>query len=132
MATLLLNTKLLKKKIPNLSKAARGAGIRSATIFDLYRGKTRIEHAEVRTLKVLADLAGCTMDELVISQPEPQETFAESLRRWAAIPEGSVPLAEAQAEAAANEDEDIALLKRLPRSRERGVASPKPTGKYAI
>lgn len=132
MATLLLNTKLLKKRIPNLSKAARRVGVRSATIFDLYRGKTRIEHAEVRTLKALADLAGCTMDELVISQPEPQESFAESLQRWAAMPEGSVAFAGPRAETAANEDEDIALLKRLPRSRDRSVASPKPGGKYAI
>lgn len=132
MTTLELNTQLLRRKIPNISKAARRAGIRSATIFDLYRGRTRIEHAEVRTLKALADLAGCTMDELVLTQPEPTESFAASLQRWAAMPEGSVAIAGPRADTAANEDEDVALLKRLPRSRDRGLASPEPAGKYGI
>ncbi|TAK34555.1 MAG: hypothetical protein EPO21_09290 [Chloroflexota bacterium] len=116
---------------PNISKAARSAGIRSATIFDLYRGKTAIEHAEVRTLKALADLAGCTMDELILTQPEPTETFAASIQRWSAMPKDSARMAGLKADTPSNEKEDIALLRRLPRSRERDPASPKPVGRYS-
>ncbi|MBI4319880.1 MAG: helix-turn-helix domain-containing protein [Chloroflexi bacterium] len=131
MSKLVLNTKLLKRNIPNVSKAARNAGIRSATIFDLYRGKTRIEHAEVRMLKALADLAGCTMDELIVAEPEPAETFAASIRRWASLPEQKAQIAGPKAGTPSNEEEDIALLKRLPLARDRGAASPKPVGRYA-
>ena len=122
---------MLKRNILNISKAARSAGIRSATIFDLYRGKTRVEHAEVRTLKALADLAGCTMDELIVTQPEPEETFAASVQRWAEMPKGTAEIAGPKAGSPPSEKEDIALPKRLPRSRDHAPASPKPVGKYA-
>jgi len=68
----------------------------------------------------------------MITHPEPVETFAVSLRRWAAMPEGSVTIAGPRARTAASEDEDIALMKRQPRSRDGGPTSPKPVGKYAL
>jgi F-type H+-transporting ATPase subunit beta len=61
-----LNVSLLKRRVPNLTIAARAAGLRSATVSNLCTGKTPIGGAEVRTLATLASLAGCTMDELII------------------------------------------------------------------
>lgn len=63
-----LNVSLLKKRVPNLTVAARAAGLRSATVSNLCTGKIPIGGAEVRTLAILASLAGCTMDELIISK----------------------------------------------------------------
>lgn len=63
---LLLNVQLLRRKVPNLTVAARSAGLRAATVSDLCTGKIPLGRAEVRTLVALADLAGCTIDELVI------------------------------------------------------------------
>jgi F-type H+-transporting ATPase subunit beta len=61
-----LNVSLLKKRVPNLTVAARAAGLRSATVSNLCTGKIPIGGAEVRTLATLASIAGCTMDELII------------------------------------------------------------------
>lgn len=61
-----LNVALLKKRVPNLTVAARAAGLRSATVSNLCTGKIPIGGAEVRTLATLASIAGCTMDELII------------------------------------------------------------------
>lgn len=61
-----LNVQLLRRLVPNLTVAARSAGLRSATVSDLCTGKIPLGRAEVRTLVALADLAGCTLDELVI------------------------------------------------------------------
>ncbi len=61
-----LNVQLLRRLVPNLTIAARRIGLRSATVSDLCTGKIPLGRAEVRTLVALADLAGCTLDELVI------------------------------------------------------------------
>lgn len=61
-----LNVQLLRRLVPNLTVAARNAGLRPATVSDLCNGKIPLGRAEVRTLAALADLAGCTLDELVI------------------------------------------------------------------
>ncbi|HEY3366765.1 MAG TPA: hypothetical protein VGK74_17070 [Symbiobacteriaceae bacterium] len=61
-----LNVQLLRRLVPNLTVAARSAGLRSATVSDLCNGKIPLGRAEVRTLVALADLARCTLDELVI------------------------------------------------------------------
>jgi F-type H+-transporting ATPase subunit beta len=61
-----LNVSLLKKRVPNLTVAARAVGLRSATVSNLCTGKIPIGGAEVRTLATLASIAGCTMDELII------------------------------------------------------------------
>jgi hypothetical protein len=129
---LLLNTQLLKKRIPNISAATRRAGLRSATVFDLYSGRTTVEHAEVRTLKALANLAGCSMDELVIEEPAAEESFAESLRRWAAMPEGVFRAPGPRRDSPPAEDDGVAFLRKLPRTGDQGPASPKPAGPYAV
>lgn len=66
MDELHLNVALLRARVPNLTVAARTAGLRPATVSNLCTGKIPVGKAEVRTLAMLADLAGCTMDELII------------------------------------------------------------------
>jgi F-type H+-transporting ATPase subunit beta len=61
-----LNVPLLKRRIQNLSAAARSIGLRPATVSDLCTGKIPVGRAEVRTLVGLAALAGCSLDELIL------------------------------------------------------------------
>ncbi|GIP31594.1 hypothetical protein [Paenibacillus sp. J2TS4] len=68
MDDLQLNVPLLRRRVPNLTVAARAAGLRPATVSNLCTGKTPVGRAEVRTLATLASLAGCTLDELIIRE----------------------------------------------------------------
>jgi F-type H+-transporting ATPase subunit beta len=61
-----LNVPLLRRRIPNLTTAAREAGLRAATVSNLCTGKIPVGRAEVRTLVILASLAGCSLDDLII------------------------------------------------------------------
>jgi F-type H+-transporting ATPase subunit beta len=61
-----LNVPLLRRRVPNLTVAARSVGLRPATVSDLCNGKIPVGRAEVRTLAALAALAGCSLDELVL------------------------------------------------------------------
>ncbi|ALC87466.1 ATP synthase subunit B [Bacillus sp. FJAT-22090] len=61
-----LNVALLRRKVPNLTTAAKSMGIRPATVSNLCTGKIDLGKAEVRTLVGLASLANCTVDELII------------------------------------------------------------------
>ncbi|MGM0881416.1 MAG: hypothetical protein ACQEXQ_10315 [Bacillota bacterium] len=61
-----LNVPLLRRRVPNLTSAAREAGLRAATVSNLCTGKIPVGRAEVRTLVALATLAGCSLDELII------------------------------------------------------------------
>ncbi len=61
-----LNVPFLRRRVPNLTTAARSVGLRPATVSNLCTGKIPIGRAEVRTLAILASLANCTMDELII------------------------------------------------------------------
>lgn len=61
-----LNVSLLRRRIPNLTTAARAAGLRPATVSNLCTGKIPVGRAEVRTLAILASLANCSIDELII------------------------------------------------------------------
>ncbi len=63
---LFLNVPLLRRRVPNLTVAARAVGLRPATVSDLCTGKIPVGRAEVRTLAALAALAGCALDELVL------------------------------------------------------------------
>ncbi|WP_240041343.1 hypothetical protein [Paenibacillus ginsengarvi] len=66
MDELQLNVPLLRRRVPNLTAAARAAGLRPATVSNLCTGKIPVGRAEVRTVAILAALAGCTLDELII------------------------------------------------------------------
>jgi F-type H+-transporting ATPase subunit beta len=61
-----LNVPLLRRRVPNLTVAARNVGLRPATVSNLCTGKIPLAGAEVRTLVALATLAGCSLDELVV------------------------------------------------------------------
>ncbi|WP_077622234.1 hypothetical protein [Sediminibacillus massiliensis] len=61
-----LNVPLLRKRVPNLTTAAKSVGLRPATVSNLCTGKISLGKAEVRTLVSLASLADCTVDELII------------------------------------------------------------------
>lgn len=66
MNDLRLNVALLRKRVPNLTAAAKAAGIRPATVSNLCTGKIDLGKAEVKTLVGLASLANCKVDELII------------------------------------------------------------------
>ncbi|MGI2328761.1 hypothetical protein [Planococcus sp. YIM B11945] len=66
MEELRLNAALLRRRVPNLTTAAKAVGIRPATVSNLCTGKIDLGKAEVRTLVGLAALANCTVDELII------------------------------------------------------------------
>ncbi|MGK7378936.1 hypothetical protein ACSFXN_13965 [Planococcus sp. 1R117A] len=66
MEDIRLNVALLRKRVPNLTTAAKEAGIRPATVSNLCTGKIDLGKAEVKTLVGLAKLAKCTVDELII------------------------------------------------------------------
>ncbi len=61
-----LNVSLLRKRVPNLTSAARSVGLRPATVSNLCTGKIPVGRAEVRTIVALASLAECSLDELII------------------------------------------------------------------
>ncbi|MFD1737739.1 helix-turn-helix domain-containing protein [Bacillus salitolerans] len=61
-----LNVALLKRSVPNLTSAARAVGLRPATVSNLCTGKIPVGRAEVKTLVALANLANCTLDDLII------------------------------------------------------------------
>jgi F-type H+/Na+-transporting ATPase subunit beta len=61
-----LNVPLLRRRVPNLTAAARTVGLRPATVSNLCTGKIPVARAEVRTLVALASLAGCSLDELIL------------------------------------------------------------------
>lgn len=66
MEDIRLNVALLRRRVPNLTTAAKSVGIRPATVSNLCTGKIDLGKAEVRTLVGLASLANCTVDELII------------------------------------------------------------------
>lgn len=61
-----LNVDLLRRRVLQLTKAARSVGLRPATVSNLTTGKTSIARTEVRTLVALANLDDCSLDELII------------------------------------------------------------------
>ena len=66
MEEIRLNVALLRRKVPNLTTAAKSIGIRPATVSNLCTGKIDLGKAEVRTLVGLAELANCKVDDLII------------------------------------------------------------------
>lgn len=65
-----LNVQLLRRRVPNLTKAAKSVGLRPATVSNLCTGKTSVGKAEVKTIIALAKLAECSLDELIIQHEE--------------------------------------------------------------
>ncbi|HWI52924.1 MAG TPA: hypothetical protein VNT01_12370 [Symbiobacteriaceae bacterium] len=116
-----LNVQLLRRRVPNLTVAARNVGLRSATVSDLCNGKIPLGRAEVRTLVALADLADCTLDELVIRGAEAQiiETGLKVLDLFAPLVRGgSVGLVARQ-----GMGQVVLLQELIRRLRQRGFAT---------
>lgn len=90
MDHLRLNVSLLRKRVPNLTTAARSVGLRPATVSNLTTGKIPIGRAEVRTLVALASLAECSLDELIIrgNEGEMIETGVKVLDLLAPLAKG--------------------------------------------
>ncbi|RLL48441.1 hypothetical protein D8M04_04050 [Oceanobacillus piezotolerans] len=85
-----LNVSLLRRKVPNLTSAARQVGLRPATVSNLCTGKIPIGRAEVRTLVALASLADCSLDNLIIrgEKTEMIETKIKTLDLFAPLAKG--------------------------------------------
>ncbi len=90
MENLRLNVPLLRKRVPNLTSAARSVGLRPATVSNLCTGKIPVGRSEVKTLVALASLAKCTLDELILrgETVEMIETKIKTLDLFAPIVKG--------------------------------------------
>ncbi|MFG6119888.1 ATP synthase beta subunit C-terminal domain-containing protein [Thalassobacillus sp. B23F22_16] len=90
MEDLRLNVALLRRRVPNLTSAARSVGLRPATVSNLSTGKIPVGRAEVRTLVALASLAECSLDELIIrgEKVEMIETGIKALDLLAPLTKG--------------------------------------------
>ncbi|WP_096269707.1 hypothetical protein [Paucisalibacillus globulus] len=87
-----LNVAFLRKRVPNLTIAAKEKGLRPATVSNLCTGKTPVGRAEVRTLVALAELAECKVDDLLIrgNQVQMIETGIKALDFLAPITKGGI------------------------------------------
>ncbi|MEN2765609.1 hypothetical protein [Ornithinibacillus xuwenensis] len=90
MENIRLNVSLLRRRVPNLTSAAKSIGLRPATVSNLCTGKIPIERAEVRTLVALASLAQCSLDELILrgESVEMIETKIKTLDLFSPISKG--------------------------------------------
>jgi hypothetical protein len=130
---LALNTDLLHQWISNITRAARAVGLRAATLLDLCNGKTKIEHVEVGTLVRVAQIAHCTLDELVIASPPQEESFAATVARWGESTTGiRHSLGAPQVADPLSEGERLATIAALPAATVVNAGSPTPRGPYAI
>ncbi|MEW9053857.1 MAG: hypothetical protein AB2392_22050 [Neobacillus sp.] len=90
MENLRLNVPLLRRRVPNLTSAAREVGLRPATVSNLCTGKIPVGRSEVRTIVALAELAQCSLDELILKgeSVEMIETKIKTLDLFAPIVKG--------------------------------------------
>lgn len=90
LENLQLNVPLLRRKVANLTSAARSVGLRPATVSNLCTGKIPIGRAEVKTLVALATLAECSLDDLIIrgEKMEMVETGIKTLDAFAPLTKG--------------------------------------------
>jgi transcriptional regulator with XRE-family HTH domain len=113
--TYTLNTRLLRARIPNIAEGARSVGMRPATLSDLCNGKTNVEHMEVGTLLKVAKLTGVRIDELLISEANVEESFAETIARWSSsVPFESMDLGAPDIADPLPESERLAIFRSLP------------------
>lgn len=90
MENIRLNVPLLRRRVPNLTSAAREVGLRPATVSNLCTGKIPVGRSEVRTIVALATLAQCSLDELILrgETVEMIETKIKTLDLFAPIVKG--------------------------------------------
>lgn len=129
---LVFNTALLRERVPSIADAARRLSVRPATISDLCTGKTPVGEAKVKTLKALADLAGCPIDALIVHVPA-RESFGDTIRRWNASGDGHQAVGGPHVHDPVPLDRSVAALRALPRTGgEDRPAGASLTGDYAI
>ncbi|MEH7276357.1 ATP synthase beta subunit C-terminal domain-containing protein [Neobacillus vireti] len=90
MENIRLNVPLLRRRVPNLTSAARDVGLRPATVSNLCTGKIPVGRSEVRTIVALAELAQCSLDELILrgENVEMIETKIKTLDLFAPVVKG--------------------------------------------
>lgn len=90
MDNLRLNVSLLRRRVPNLTSAAKSIGLRPATVSNLCTGKIPVGRSEVRTIVALASLAQCSLDELILREESDEmiETKIKILDLFAPIVKG--------------------------------------------
>lgn len=90
MENIKLNVSLLRRRVPNLTTACKSVGLRPATVSNLCTGKIPVGRSEVRTLIALAELAECSLDELIIrgEKVEMIETNIKTLDLFAPLAKG--------------------------------------------
>lgn len=90
MENIRLNVPLLRRRVPNLTSAAKEVGLRPATVSNLCTGKIPVGRSEVRTIVALAELAQCSLDELILrgENVEMIETKIKTLDLFAPIVKG--------------------------------------------
>lgn len=90
MENIRLNVPLLRRRVPNLTSAAREVGLRPATVSNLCTGKIPVGRSEVRTIVALAELAQCSLDELILrgENVEMIETKIKTLDLFAPVVKG--------------------------------------------
>jgi F-type H+-transporting ATPase subunit beta len=90
MENIRLNVPLLRRRVPNLTSAAKEVGLRPATVSNLCTGKISVGRSEVRTIVALAELAQCSLDELILrgENVEMIETKIKTLDLFAPIVKG--------------------------------------------
>ncbi|WP_407269795.1 hypothetical protein [Radiobacillus sp. PE A8.2] len=90
MENIKLNVALLRRRVPNLTSAAKSVGLRPATVSNLCTGKIPVSRAEVRTIVALASLAECSLDELIIREENVEmiETGIKTLDLFAPLAKG--------------------------------------------
>lgn len=90
MENIKLNVPLLRRRVPNLTTACKSVGLRPATVSNLCTGKIPVGRSEVRTIVALAELAECSLDELIIrgESLEMIETKIKTLDLFAPLAKG--------------------------------------------
>lgn len=90
MENIRLNVPLLRRRVANLTSAAKEVGLRPATVSNLCTGKIPVGRSEVRTIVALAELAQCSLDELILrgENVEMIETKIKTLDLFAPVVKG--------------------------------------------
>lgn len=120
---LILNTHLLRERIPNLTAAARAAGLRVATVSNLLTGRTDPGRAETRTLHILARLAHCRMDDLLLEpspEPAPRLGYADLVHQWAGAAHGVRRVHGPRVDEPLPETDGVAFVRALPEAKVTG------------
>src|SRR3989304_2504566 len=113
-----LNTTFLRRRIGSAAVAAKKLKVRPATLSNLYTGKTPLGRVHFDIILGLAEIAQCGVDDLLIREfPEDEEeSFADSIRRWSESASGAEVFVGGEVESARSEDDQLGLLRRLPRA----------------